>query len=459
MSKVKKLLRTNAGIPFIVFAFFKIVMHSRFILWLDDVVVKGEQLHDTIWQEILSAPHEMRDTLSSRIFINPTFRILFHFDTKVWAALDILAGLLMMYMFSYFFVEKEKKVQGNWIVMIFMLLLPFRYAVDSGWVATTVTYLWTTTFALVATIPAKKAIEERKVHWYEWFLYIPCILWASDNEQIAVVFGFVFLIVIIDRIHAKKVTPILYVEFLIMIAQVIIHARNNGLRTAVETEVRYPDFGRLSMIDRMELGFSSTMYEFVFNFSGVFFVLSLLLAVAIWINYKKKSYRILAAVPVLASAVLGFGVSEVLEGKLHTAVFANRLLNSGTITEGNYYRWQSYYAIVILFAVSICLVLSIYLAFGNTRICGLAMTLMVAGLGSRVAMGLSPTVWFSGRRTYLLMYFCMLGVALLLWKKLEEKLTAKQKKILIGVIVCVAVVVYAYQFWMLDRVRRGLPFG
>ena len=459
MSRIKKLLQENAGIPYTLFAVLEVIMHSRFILWLDDVVVKGEQLHATIWQEILAAPNEMHDTLSSRIFINPTFRILFHFDLKLWAALDILMGLLMMYMLSYFFVEKNNKVKGNWLVLLFMLLLPFRYAVDSGWVATTVTYLWTTTFALVAAVPVKKAIEGEMTHWYEWFLYIPCILWASDNEQVAVVFGFLFLIVIIDRIREKKVTPILYAELLIMIAQVIVHAGNNELRTRIETEVRYPDFGRLSLIDKLELGFSSTMYEYVFNFSGLFFVLTLVLAVMVWLNYKKWSYRVITSVPALASSVLGFGVSEVLEGRLHTAVFANRLLNSGTITEGNYYRWQSYYAIVILFVVSICLVVSIYLAFGNTKACGLAMTLMVAGLGSRVAMGLSPTVWFSGRRTFLLMYFCMMGVLFLLWRKVEDRLSPKQKKILVGVIVCVAIVVYAFQFLMLDRVRRGLPFG
>ena len=58
----------------------------------------------------------------------------------------------------------------------------------------------------------------------------------------------------------------------------------------------------------------------------------------------------------------------------------------------------------------VCLLISLHGALDDQRLFWLFFFLLAVGAASRIAMGLSPTVWASGERTCFYLYVCMATV-------------------------------------------------
>ena len=212
----------------------------------------------------------------------------------------------------------------------------------------------------------------------------------------------------------------------------------NENRRLIETAVRFPDYGTLSLMDKLELGFTTSMYEFVFRYNVLFLIIGLVIAVLVFCKYKNWLYRLIASVPFLSQLVFGIGCEKIIENRLHIGIFVNRILKNGTIDESNYERWQTYYPIVLLFAVSICLIVSLYLIFGNSDKMIFAFALVFGGLGGRMILAFSPTVWASSYRTFTSMYFAFIALGIMLVNELDYKALGKKKYLLAAVLILVS---------------------
>ena len=229
----------------------------------------------------------------------------------------------------------------------------------------------------------------------------------------------------------KKIHPFMIIQTILVIASLIfiLTCPGNSVRTETEIQNTFKDFEMLTVLDKIGVGITSTMGQIIGKSNIIFAIMSLIIAVYVYSNYKESLYRIVAIIPVFSiwglcyfSSIFKaifpyFGALKDLiikEEVMLTAANCNNLLN----------------VIPIIFAGVnfICIIMSLLLIFKNLKD-NVALLVFLVGLASRLIMGFSPTVFLSGERTMLFLDFSMIIVGLLVWQELIKKSDKNDKKI------------------------------
>ena len=424
--------------PFAVYLLIMVLIHSGYQCQYDDLALIQDTLKPTVWEEFSSVVYNFT-TWSSRILVNLPIHIMLNFDYRVWLVIELLLMVLIIWGMSYIFVTKNAAI-NNVVLLCLLLCFPFIYAICAGWITTTMTYIWPVAIGVCACTSIRKYLDGKPFRWYEYIGYTLATIYAANQEQMSIVLTLIFAGCTFVCIRRKKKSVLIFIQTGCAFANLLFHmfTPGNENRRLIETAVRFPDYGTLSLMDKLELGFTTSMYEFVFRYNVLFLIIGLVIAVLVFCKYKNWLYRLIASVPFLSQLVFGIGCEKIIENRLHIGIFVNRILKNGTIDESNYERWQTYYPIVLLFAVSICLIVSLYLIFGNSYKMIFAFALVFGGLGGRMILAFSPTVWASSYRTFTSMYFAFIALGIMLVNELDYKALGKKKYLLAAVLILVS---------------------
>lgn len=423
--------------PYFAFLLCMIVVHQGYEFTADDAALVRDTLKPTIWEEFSSVVYNFT-TWSSRVLVNLPIHIMLHFDYRVWLVPELFLLFVIIWGLSYIFVTNNEAINN---VVLFSLLVsfPYIYVINAGWITTTMTYIWPIAIGVCACTSIRKYLDGKKFRWYEYVLYTLATIYAANQEQTSIILSLVFVGCAVVSIKNNKKSVLIFIQAACSVANFLFHAftPGNDNRRLIETSVRFPNYGRLSLIDKLELGFSSSLYEFVFRYNSLFMLLSIVLLVLVFCKHKNRIYRFIGSVPFLSQLMFGIGFQKIVEDKFGIAIFSNRMTMTGTIDEANYFRWQTYYPIVLLFGVSICLIVAVYLAFGNSDKLIFAYALLFGGLLGRMILAFSPTVWASSFRTFTPMYFAYIALAIMMFNELDYKKLGKIKYVLAAILLCV----------------------
>lgn len=393
----------------------------------DDQVFLESVTGTSIWSYV--APRYFN--WSSRFFIEYALCGVLKISKYLWILIEALMVTLAGYSISKIFV-KENKSENNIMLISMILIYPIMQMNSAGWAATTVNYMWPLATGLFALIPIRKIWDGEKIKFWQYPLYSLALIFAGNQEQsCAILFGTYILFTILMIIKNKKIHPYMIIQSAFIIASLIfiLTCPGNAVRTQTEITNQFKDFEMLTILDKIALGFTSTMGVIIEKGSIVFAMMSCIIAVYIFSNYKEKLYRTVALVPVFSilglcyfkSAVNNifpfFGSFKTLlikEEVMLTAANCNNLLNT----------------IPLIFACVnfICIAMSLLLIFKNLKN-NVAILVFLVGLASRLIMGFSPTVFLSGERTMLFFEFSMIIVSILVWQELIKKNDKSDKKI------------------------------
>ena len=423
--------------PYVAFLLIMFAVHCSYKLTGDDAALIRDTLRPTIWDEFSSIAYNFANW-SSRVLVNLPIHIILHFDYRVWLVIEMVLLYAIVWGLSYIFI-KEKPEVNNFVLLCLLFSFPFYYVFNDGGITTTMTYIWPVAMGVCACTSVRKYLDGKTFRWYEYILYPLATIYAANQEQMSIILSCVFVGCAVVCLKDKQKSVLVFIQTVCAVANFLFHTftPGNENRRFVEASVRFPDYGRLSLIDKLELGFSSTMYEFVFRYNSLFLLLGLMLLILVFCKHKNWFYRLIGSVPFLSQLVFGIGCQKILEGRYGLVIFVNRMLKTGTIDEVNYYRWQSYYAIICLFLVCICLIVGVYLVFGNSNKTIFAFALLFGGLGGRMILAFSPTVWASSVRTFTTMYYAYIALTLMLVNEIDYKQLGRKKYVLLAILVCV----------------------
>lgn len=438
---IKKFL-CGASAPAIFYFLCMLIIHLTYKCENDDLAIIRDTLKPTVLEEFSSVLYNFSNW-SSRVIVNLPIHIMLHFDYKIWFVIEMLLFLAMFVGFAYICVT-DNKIVNRYILLALLLMFPFYNVTTAGWVTTTMTYIWPLAVGVLICTSIRKYFNGEKFKWYEYLLYFVGTLYAGNQEQMSVLLTVLFVTIIVLSIKGKRLSPMIIMQGVISLGNLMFHmlTPGNQVRSIAEADKFFPDYETLSIVDKFELGFSSSMYEFIFRCNPIFIVIGILLIVGVFMKYKNVFYRLISTVPLLCQLFLGVICEQFIEGRLHIAIFANRIESDGTITSGNYYRFVSYIPMIIIFIVSICLIVSIYLLFGNSNKTVVSIALLFGGLGARMVVAFSPTVWASLNRTFTVMYFALIGLAILLANEIDYNKLGKKKYAVIGLVALVGLVRY-----------------
>jgi hypothetical protein len=174
----------------------------------------------------------------------------------------------------------------------------------------------------------------------------------------------------------------------------------------------------------------------------IFTVFCALLYTAIHLQYKDKLYRMIALAPLGCS--ICFHVIHLIQRYSHNPVTALLSLLGGGyyfVRADNYNDLISYFPIITLGFVVLCILAVVYLCFRESIKSWFCNAFLLLGLASGVIMGFSPTVWASGHRALVFVYFAFIVGILLIYQKLRQ-LKFKQEPIIFAVLGLVAAASY-----------------
>lgn len=337
---------------------------------------------------------------TSRILIEFVLLSVIKYDL-LWRILDTIFVVTLGMMLGKITEEKV-------FSYALLLLYPFHEMASAGWINTTLNYLWPLWSGMLIFVNYKKYVTGIKLHWSVYLWSIPAVLFACDQEQMAVV----MLIVTVGMIgigFSRKQYKLFYVYLmfglnLACLAKMLL-CPGNQARSATETSIRYAAFFDLSVGDKLFLGIYNVELTFIAKPHILFFPITICLAILVIHKTKASWKRWVAAIP----AVITLAHTVLTESMTKWAkVFWRYEGETFELESLGIYRWLVwlYFGLVLG-----SLVFTMYVLWAEEiRRFWVMLIVWGAGLASAVMMGFSPTMFDSGPRTMLFFCFAMMVV-------------------------------------------------
>jgi hypothetical protein len=425
------------------------VSHGFYPFLFADDAVAYEQMQDVYGMNAFAYASEEYANWSSRYLYNVIGRYLV-FAPGLYLFLDLGADLLTVYLL--YLLIGEKKPYFLALAASLFLLIPLEFYWEAGWIMTSVNYSWAICASLAVLYVLKRVKAGEPIAWPLYlgaFLAAFYVLWS---ELLAALFFVLSLSLLVYFWLRKKRLDWFSLALGLMSLGGLLNAflcPGNALRIAAEADHYFPGFGSLTFGGKIVEGYAflaQNLFAYpalntrlYFN-NTMLFDLTLLFLLALAFAAHKKWYVIvLSALVFIGIVTLQILVSATPE----TFPLAFLYDLSSALPYDNPLLW-------VFLSVALVLLLGLFaeilLIYGpRSRTTSLLWVLLLMGMGLKLALGFSPTVYASRYRTDFPLYTVFILVSLLVLRSLTEQ--KKQLRIpLLAFLVVVALVVYGFSF-------------
>lgn len=365
---------------------------------------------------------------SSRIAIEALLVILVK-NPLLWKITDTLICIAISFLLMRL-VNPERDRLKNIILCAGWFVYPTYLTWAAGFVATTLNYTWPLAAALFAVTPFIKQFFKREVKLWEYIIALPMLWLACFQELLCATLLLAVLGSLVYRVFFEKRFPIFQLaSFAICLAMLMfaLTCPGNDNRTFSEIGTWFPEYADFSTLLKLELGFSSTMKVMFLDVNYFVLLFCLALSVLVWLTSKSRLKRLLACIPtcfVLVFGMLGGILGRYIPWVAYVKYWVGAMGSGFMITSP--LTWIPDLTFVALLAL---ILLSMRWVIEDTKQYCFLFFLLFLGAASRMAMGLSPTVWASGNRSCIFLYLAMavvMGYMVLgIVGKIEEKIKKK----------------------------------
>lgn len=350
-------------------------------------------------------------TWSSRVLIDGVVYSLIY-STAIWRIITFASFILTFYSLHSLVKRRLGKASG-WIVLVLLLCYPLIDMNGAGWYATLPNYFWPLSCALYVLLSCARdtgiidGVHHFIPRWMHIIRVLVLALFAASMELLAAAMtGTLVLTLIWGASHARK--PFLTASCLIAscagVALVLL-CPGNSIRLASEVQTWWPSFSSLGLVNKISLGLGSTMGEYLSGTRPLILVFAIILSASI----LEKRGVCLAS---LTSLILPFALILISE-MLRRGLLVDSPLSALTLP--NYGGEEMGRTLPAVSAIFIALIVfEGFLAYEASWKFVAFIGVGGLGLATRVAMGLSPTLFASGSRTFLFCDFALIGLSLML---------------------------------------------
>lgn len=371
------------------------------------------------------------DVWTSRVIIE-TILVLFARNFPwLWKILEPCIYVILAFAIHKVFVKKNKNNQSMFtIITCLILLIPQMIMGNSGWMATSLNYLWPTTFAIICLIPIKKVFNNEKIRWFEIPIYVACLLFAENVELVNIILFTVYFIFTVYFVCKRKMNPVIILMFLLSIANFafILWCPGNAKRTQSEIIMNFTDYKMLNIVDKLFVGLYTTMQYYINHFNLIYVIFTTIIAINVYQKYRHIFYRIIAIFPVFMGIV--FNTASIFTEKILPnlkTIFDLNFMEEHRILVNfeNFDQITTYIPTFCCILCLGCLIASIYLIFRKSDNYIIPMLVLCAGICSKFIMGFIVTVFISEYRTQFIFMICMIILTVMM---LDDKSENELKK-------------------------------
>jgi len=293
--------------------------------------------------------------------------------------------------------------------------------ITAGWIVTSIPYFWATAFGMLSLVGLAKIIRDERIRGIEYVFYFSCNFFAVGSLQLAPLLLGIYTLIIIYLLIKKRYPVFVFVQYFIIIINLVYHLTVPGSRTRFIAEISYsfPAFQFLTLTDKLQLGFTSTVFHFINDNSLFFLLFCIVLFIGVCAKHQKVHYRMIALVPLAANLL--WGSFHHVFGSLFINIY-HIMLSVGSyknINTSTFFHYKAYIPLGVAFLIICCIAASMFLVFGKTYKSLLVQSILAGGFASRMILSFSPTIFASEERTFIFMYFCMIVCAVLVYQEIQ----------------------------------------
>lgn len=421
--KLKKMYH-SPNFPFFLFLLLLIILHVKILHVNGDDIYFSNILQET--NQGLFGYLQMRyTTWTSRILIEGMMVFLLKYQLFIWRILNIGMFLLLAKSISKITNSQNHRML-NYAICGGILLIPMTVFNETGWVATTMNYLWVIALGTYAISTVKDAIEEKKISWWKYPLYIAATLYACNQEQVVMILLAIWSCFLLYQLFTKKIkyvwkhNKLLCMQWLIAILSLlfIMTCPGNKQRSLEETQRWYPEYASFQVIEKMQLGLTATMKPLVLHINWLFILFTGLL----WIGVCKSRKRILdkwiAAIPLIGATLFTLFKEQITSVMPRIMQYVNIFDQEHLIMPLNNFALDEFLVFCAYIVILLVIGIDLYFIFGKHKTTIIAIGIYTLGLMSRMMMGFSPTIFASGMRTFLCLYVVLIIEIIILIPKI-----------------------------------------
>ena len=392
--------------PFLVLFLTVLILHI--ILWehpdLDTLRYFARALKKRSFFEFLTMRY---DSWSSRIIIEGTL-VLLAKRLALWKLLDTLVFLLLGLSLAKILTGSFSDVRMNWYVAGAVLLYPFGEMQSAGWIATTLNYFWPLAFGIFSCTLLADLCRGKKIHPVRGIMCVLAALFACNMEQACGVLFVLYAFFLVWFLLTKKQFFGWNLALLAAAAAnlcLILFCPGNRVRMVEELETSTLDFfPTASPGEKLLYAFNDTCGK-ALDENYVFLIVCTALFIAVLLKTKSLAKRLISLIPLLL-LLYRYVISDFLPS-LSLLLLERPALSRETANTQP--PWMMFFFFLLLLA-AVALSLVWLAADQMERI--LFPLLLLLGIGSRVIVGLSPTLENSSYRTFLYFDFILLFLML-----------------------------------------------
>lgn len=372
------------------------------------------------------------ETWSSRHVIEVVLYYLVH-HFEVWAVLNTICSVFCCWLLGELWGAQFKG--KNWILLATFLCYPMVEMSSAGWIATTTNYWWVLTFFLFQMLLLKKCLLQQRVSKSFYIGQLITVFYTVNQEQSAVLLFCSFILAMIyiyfsDHLITKKIQlspkepyeistilkkmcPILVISGISVLHHLT--CPGNAVRSGIHGDLFFSVHSELSILEKLELGFTSTNFEFLLRYYLVIFVLFFFF---LTISFVRNNNRVFRCVQIMTCCftVLFLNMTPELYNQVVSHSALTETSTGVLLSESSELLLPSLMLVVSYVVIGF----AVYFIFEDHKKGTLFVIMLLAGYLSRIIMGFSPTIWISHNRTFIFMHFTYLILQLFLYEELYK---------------------------------------
>lgn len=359
-------------------------------------ILEGKDDMWEAWSAFLKYRYEV---WSSRTLIEGALILLVR-APLAWKILDSVAIIYIIFELSRL-LNPEKSYLKNAILVLVPIVFP-RVLYEVGFVATSINYIIPFALSLLAVSILYRRALDRRVHIGEYFIALPMLIFACFSEMVSAMVLLLSLGAILWWALNKKGVPCVEIVVLAVSAVLIVYhltCPGNDARAEQETLTWLPEHGALGLIEKVQLGISAMMRDLLLWENKLFGVFAMAIGVLISLKKRPIISIIFAWIPFAFSML--FSNLYSFFGKIPLiALLRDEMLSVCYDTDmGAHTILLDVVFVLVLF----CVMYSLWQIIEDKRSYIFAFFVLFVGSATKIALGLSPTVWASAGRgaTYL----------------------------------------------------------
>ncbi|MBR2937936.1 MAG: hypothetical protein IKB80_05550 [Oscillospiraceae bacterium] len=347
---------------------------------------------------------------NGKIFTDFTAFLFYHLPYVVWKIFNTGVFLAVAILLAQLFTQNT--VADALVVCALVAIFPLGYLGTAGYIATCANYLYPLCGLLFIAWQLKRLLYQKE-HWVWQFFSLPVMAYVLNQDQAACILVGGLLLALIAcflQHRSKQATAWIAGYFLVALAGYIVlfclPGHINRMTDTLEMELYLPEYANWSLWKKLYHGYTSTVAN-VFLHHNTITILVYFLVFLLCLARGTLLGRILSPLP-----LAGFLCLKLLNQNTLLRFITDMPELSPTTTPAGLAGFA------FCGFCLICLVISLWDCVRQEHRY-LLLGLLILGGGSRLLMGMSPTLYASSYRTFTYLLFSLIACCLVLLQKMK----------------------------------------